>query len=159
MRLRKALRTIVDTVLFSRGLQHARAGPGLPVTQNWATTDQISGETSLQSEMELGGSSGKLWVLGGELGWSAMERWWYCSFEHFCLWSLGGIIITKRFGGGRREAEPLKDPMTQETRPLSCSQTSTLVPSLASLEMGGRILSWVVLMPAGRGMMVTEQKS
>lgn len=129
------------------------------MTQNWATTDQISGETSLQSEMELGGSSGKLWVLGGELGWSAMERWWYCSFEHFCLWSLGGIIITKRFGGGRREAEPLKDPMTQETRPLSCSQTSTLVPSLASLEMGGRILSWVVLMPAGRGMMVTEQKS
>lgn len=68
VRLRKALRTIVDTVLFSRGLQHARAGPGLPVTQNWATTDQISGETSLQSEMELGGSSGKLWVLGGEAG-------------------------------------------------------------------------------------------
>lgn len=88
-----------------------------------------------------------------------MERWWYCSFEHFCLWSLGGIIITKRFGGGRREAEPLKDPMTQETRSLPCSQTSSLVPSLASLEMGGRILSWVVLMPAGRGMMVTEQKS
>lgn len=87
-----------------------------------------------------------------------MERWWYCSFEHFCLWSLGGIIITKWFGGGRREAELLKDPMTQETRSLPCSQTSSLVPSLAFLERGGRILFWVLLMPAGRGMMVIERK-
>lgn len=79
-----------------------------------------------------------------------------CSFEHFCLRSLGGIIPTKQFGGGGPGAE-LLDPMTQEPRSLSCSQTG-LVHYLPPWEGGGRILSWMVLMPGweGRGMRVSE---